>query len=454
MNENAYTNWILLTATTWEDIAGSVKLTGISFIDKDHKILANFILDINRILIQIKANKMDLTFLEKQRIILKGLYDYAVLHFGREEKLIKYYKLHCLQEQEEQHVKILKLLKSVLDDYSSGNISVSEELKLSLMDWLVNHINTYDFNSYSVSHWSEIIRNSKRIQDLFVLIKKTFVRPIDVANRDFMTKIISVFSETEKDNDISEFKKRISAASNEIQKLYELKSTFMEKYKIQGIEDQKAQHNKLKTLIDGIVKSEITVLPSLKVEVKDENSPPVPANLSDVKVEIISSIIKQISDTDYFHLNIGDITDKVLANAKNDKEITWLIQPTAIKVIDDDHMHFVKIVIDFCNKLDSAKSEIEANKLRLEMTEKMVNYAKAHFSHEEGLMDKNPDLPAIPEHKMRHKEILNSLSEIEYFIVNNHGDIFTILRSKVLNIWIAHTNGMDQTTFNRSNIKL
>lgn len=435
MNENAYTNWILLTATTWEDIAGSVKLTGISFIDKDHKILANFVLEINRILIQIKSNTMDLTFLEKQRIVLQELYNYAVLHFRREEKLIKYYKLQCLHEQEEQHEKILKLLKSVLDDYSKGHISVSEGLKLSLMDWLVNHINIYDYNSYTVSHWSEIIRNSKRIQDLFVLLKRTSIKSIDEANRNFLSKIITVFSESEKDTEFSDFKKKIATVPREIQKLYELKSEFMNKYKIEGVKHQKEEHDKLKAMIDEKTQSEIVSLP-------------------DLKVEIITSVIKQISDIDYFYLNTGDIIDNILTHSKSEKEISWLIQRTGIKIIDDDHVNFVKIIMDFCNKLDSVNSEVEANKLRLDMTEKMVSYAKAHFHHEEELMAKNPNLPSIPEHKIRHNDILIAVSEIVYFILNNKSDIFTILRSKILNTWIAHTNGIDQITFNRTDIKL
>ena len=93
MNDKYFNSWVMQTATIWDDISQVIKFVGISYIDRDHKVLANYLIEINRIVIDLKNNKIDMSLIQKQKVILKKLYDYSVAHFRREEKMIVKFKL-------------------------------------------------------------------------------------------------------------------------------------------------------------------------------------------------------------------------------------------------------------------------------------------------------------------------------------------------------------------------
>ena len=171
MNDKYFNDWVMQTATTWDDISDSIECVGISFIDRDHKQLANYLVEINRIIIDLKSNKINMNLINKQKDVLTKLYDFAVVHFGREEKMIPKFKLNCLSIQKEQHTKILNMLKLILDSFSKGSTTITEDLKLKMLDWLVVHINKYDYNTYNLKNWNRQILEAKSITDVLILMK-------------------------------------------------------------------------------------------------------------------------------------------------------------------------------------------------------------------------------------------------------------------------------------------
>jgi hemerythrin-like metal-binding protein len=202
----------------------------------------------------------------------------------------------------------------------------------------------------------------------------------------------------------------------------------MNRYKLKGQELQKYEHLKICEFLD-----------NMKLEEKD---------IPKFKAELLTQLLKHISITDYKLINTEEHTNNLLLNATTKAEIEWLIYKTKYPEIDEDHVKFIDFVLDFTHLRDKASSKKELLEIISKGTSVLYKYAKDHFEHEKKIMDNNPNLPEIEEHKLKHKEILDVLTQIKYYIDNQKVNYFTILRSKILNIWIHHTNTMDQITFN------
>ncbi len=427
MNDKYFNNWIMQTATTWDDISDIIECVGINFIDSDHKQLANYLVEINRIIIDLKSNKVDMNLIQQQKDILTKLYDYAGAHFKREEKMISKFKLGGLSVQKEQHTKILIMLESILDSFSKGNTTITEDLKLKILDWLVVHINTYDFNTYNLENWSSQLSEAKTIKDILILIKLSGIVSIDKSNKKLIEHLLKIFNDYSKNSDFIELKKSMLSISDELKKNLENEVEFISKYQLKGDKLQISEHDKLCEFIN-----------NEDVEEKD---------LSKFKVDLLVLILMHISKVDYQLFNVDEHIDNLLLYSSTKAEIDWLIKKTDYPEIDEQHINFVDLLLNFTHELNEANSKEELLEITGKGTSSLIKYARDHFEHEETIMKEKPNLPGINEHKIAHNNILDKLSQIKYFVDNQKVDVFPILRSKILNLWIHHTNSVDQITF-------
>ena len=180
MNDKYFENWVIQTARTLDDISGVIKMVGIKFVDEDHLQLAEYLTEINRLILELEKNETSLILLKKQEGVLKKINEYAIAHFAREEKMIAKYGLTNGKEQKEQHSKILKELREILENLKSGNISVNSDLKSYLLEWLVNHINKYDYIGYKTENWKDQLISCKSLKDVEILFKKSGIEGIDL----------------------------------------------------------------------------------------------------------------------------------------------------------------------------------------------------------------------------------------------------------------------------------
>jgi hemerythrin-like metal-binding protein len=101
--------------------------------DYQHKILIDLI---NQVLDVIKTGNVK----QETAIVIEGLVDYTVFHFGDEEKILKQFHYPDLLRHENEHKLFVSKIKEFRSEVRSGKLSVSVEINQFLHDWLLEHI--------------------------------------------------------------------------------------------------------------------------------------------------------------------------------------------------------------------------------------------------------------------------------------------------------------------------
>ncbi|MDD2279402.1 MAG: bacteriohemerythrin [Bacteroidales bacterium] len=111
--------------------------TGIESVDNDHRRLVSMIEDLYSAMSKGEAK-------EVINDIVKGLTDYAVVHFNREEELMESIGFADLEDHREIHQGFAKKVNSFQEMLASGQQNISVEVVAFLRDWLINHIQKTD----------------------------------------------------------------------------------------------------------------------------------------------------------------------------------------------------------------------------------------------------------------------------------------------------------------------
>ncbi len=117
----------------WED---SFK-TGINTFDEQHLQLFGMIKKLD---IGIKEKKSKEIIGE----ILDGLFDYTIMHFSAEEKVMIKHGFSGYEEHKKEHDELTRKVKNYLVDYHNNRFLLSADLLGFLSNWLKNHIGLMD----------------------------------------------------------------------------------------------------------------------------------------------------------------------------------------------------------------------------------------------------------------------------------------------------------------------
>ena len=78
-----------------------------------------------------------------QNLIIR-INDYAILHFGTEEKYFDKFNYEFSDEHKEQHKKLISDLEALTINFESNGVGVVPELVDFLDRWLLEHLAVYD----------------------------------------------------------------------------------------------------------------------------------------------------------------------------------------------------------------------------------------------------------------------------------------------------------------------
>lgn len=117
----------------------------IQSIDDQHKVLVKLMNDLNNAMLHEKGKN------EIGRII-KGLVDYTEYHFNYEEGLLKKYGYPDFDNHKKLHVKFVDQIKTVLNEFESGEKEMSKEVMDFLKNWLIQHIMGTDTKYVDLLH--------------------------------------------------------------------------------------------------------------------------------------------------------------------------------------------------------------------------------------------------------------------------------------------------------------
>lgn len=147
-NELAWTRWVLQSARIWEDVSGIVQVIGIHAVDEDHRKFTQYALDLNLIIQALNNRDTSFENLHRGEEIFEQLLDYAEIHFNREERIMREMQSPMLTRHLEQHGMFMGMIEAHYNDFKRGRLQMVSGLKLSILDWWVNHINVVDYETF------------------------------------------------------------------------------------------------------------------------------------------------------------------------------------------------------------------------------------------------------------------------------------------------------------------
>lgn len=150
--ELAWKRWVLQSARTWDDVSEIVQLIKIPVIDDDHMLFTQYALDLNLIIQALNDREASFENLHKGDEIFQRLLDYAEIHFEHERKIMEEIKSPLMKAHLEQHAIFMKMIQEYYEDFKRGRLHIVSGLKLSILDWWVNHINGIDYQTFVVKN--------------------------------------------------------------------------------------------------------------------------------------------------------------------------------------------------------------------------------------------------------------------------------------------------------------
>lgn len=130
---NVQTNQKTMSFIVWQ----SKYETGVMSIDNDHRNLISMIENLYSAISKGESkNVID--------IIVNGLSEYAIVHFNREEMLMKSIGFEGFEKHKDSHKTFADKVNSFQQMLASGQQDISVEVVAFLRDWLINHIQNID----------------------------------------------------------------------------------------------------------------------------------------------------------------------------------------------------------------------------------------------------------------------------------------------------------------------
>ena len=131
-------------------------VTGNEMIDSQHKELID---KINKLLDSCETSKDKVVSVKT----LDYLADYTEFHFGEEEKLQEEIQYPGIEEHKKQHVILKNTVEDLfhmLEEEEGPSPAFVEQLNNKVMEWLYNHIKTFD---RSVAEYKFMHENGERL---------------------------------------------------------------------------------------------------------------------------------------------------------------------------------------------------------------------------------------------------------------------------------------------------
>jgi hemerythrin len=113
----------------WEDKYS----VGVKKMDDQHKVLIDLINQLHDAMLAGKTK-------QEIELVIKGLVDYTVFHFGVEENLLKEQNYPGIQNQYTKHKGFIAKVEEFQADVKAGKLAMGVKINNFLKDWLFEHI--------------------------------------------------------------------------------------------------------------------------------------------------------------------------------------------------------------------------------------------------------------------------------------------------------------------------
>ncbi|MBF0399425.1 MAG: hemerythrin family protein [Magnetococcales bacterium] len=427
--DDLWTRWVMQTAKVWEDIAGIIKKTDVEHIDTDHKILTEITLAINNIL--GREGSFSLEWVTEQNRVLDHLYIFAEHHFQREERIIADYDLPNADLQKVQHEKFLAMVRSSIDDFQHGRLTVGINLKNRILEWWVNHINHLDHDTFCRENWVQaLLKKALTWQELAEITKPSYIDEIDQAHR-FMTEITlqlhdSILASGGQERMIDLFRQMEACAVAHFQ----VEEEMIRRHSLPGLEFQLQQHQNFLRELKGYL-----------VEIQQGTLQP---NL--VRYQLLNWWIHHVNNVDTGSFALEQLADHILLVASTWEELSPFIRRIGVAVIDEEHRTITGYIMELNQMFAAHAGDTRLYASLQQKFDQLISSTRLHFAREEKIMaERQSQLAKL--HVAEHHHFLSMVHSYQEGFLAGRLNMTRNLQRLMLIWWVNHISQYDYPTF-------
>lgn len=420
--ERHWVRWVMQTARNWDDIASVVKQTDIDAIDDDHRKLTELTLQINNLLDSTSqdSRRFNLETIQKQRHILESLYSYSEHHFRREEDLIEKLGLPDGEKQRKQHEIFLGMLRTALDDFNQGRLTVSIHLKQWVLEWWVRHINEADYRTFCQENMVDrILANPDTWAHLIPLIKPTGVASIDVEHRHLIHVATDWVTALQTGQDGAPLLAELERCAREH---FVNEERLIEQHGLPGIDSQQHQHGKF-----------LETLQACAAE-------PVADPVAGIRL-ILNWWISHINDVDSISFSAKNLDEIIFDGALGWQQLDPFVLKTGVAALDAEHRIIAERMLELEADTDTATT--------LAKIDAMISLARHHFADEEAMMARGHSA-LLRVHADNHLVFLEILEGFRSDLAHGRLLVSRGLKRHLLSWWVRHIREYDMPAYGLS----
>ncbi|WP_272699469.1 bacteriohemerythrin [Desulfovibrio sp. Fe33] len=189
----------LMRARSWADISEIIKSTGVPFVDEEHQILTQLIIDLNTYLSETDFEADTQGKKEKTLEMTEGIQDFTKNHFAHEIDFLKRYAIPT-DTQDSPHAFFTGEMDRILGRMRRGDFSSMKEVVEFLLSWWVKHINGRDYLDFHFSRLAApIFKQAETSDDFTWLIRKTGVDQIDSEHAQMINMLMEMPAQKRQD---------------------------------------------------------------------------------------------------------------------------------------------------------------------------------------------------------------------------------------------------------------
>ena len=439
--ETNWTQWIMETAYRWEDLSDVIKLTGIDIVDDDHKVLTEYAIEFNRLFDFTETGGFDLDFINALEKLFAQLFSFTREHFSREQEIIKNFGIPGLKGQINQHERILGMLQEYMDEIQTGKLNIALKFKSTFMDWLADHINRIDYNTFRLDKIGPIVLSkAKSWDDAKDLVRSVGFLQIDEDHRQLVEYALEFNKLIEENDQITSVEQKdhtltiLNKILSYVKEHFAREETLIERHQLKGLDLQREEHQKISIKFKSYIN-----------DLEQDRA----VSLQQLKTDILQWWVYHINEIDYDSFKADNWIINILSEAREWNDVADLVIRTDVESVDNQHRIQTEFILEMTESLEkfaSKKPLQEEFDWIVAQSEKIYQFAEKHFEHEERLLQAfNPPNMAI--HVTEHMALLDKIQE--YIDNVKSGRVLISLKLKTLfaDWWINHINHTDYQSF-------
>ena len=442
MKEQVWTRWVLQTAKTWDDIAEVVNQTGIDRIDRDYQAMIENVLELNRLIQAFEKDDLDLETIERESKLFERLYEDAARHFTWEEKFIKKLDLPGLGRQEEQHAKFLLLLHTYRRDFEKGRLWVTLNLKMAVLEWVVDHVNKEDYQTFCGGNWvPRVIEKAQSWNDLRELVHSTSLYLLDDEHKAFVIQLL----------ELNAYKEGWDKGDQHVLSGVAGEACFRRLWKYASLHFQHEEDFIRRNLMPGMGKQQEAHQLFLHL-LADFQKRAKAGKLLDpgpVKVTILGHWIDHISRVDCETFRPERWVPRLLYLPDALERFGEIIKMNGVNWVDDGNKQLLHMALTFnaaVDRFEKDESSPDGVAQVLEKLRVLIEFATILFEKEEHLIQKY-EIPGLEKQKEAHEYFLKTMRSSQEAIEKKRVVFFSRIKALIISWWNDHINFTDYNTF-------